>query len=219
MSTFAAKVKYMIRLAVAISVLLAMPDLVHAQLLNQAGHGKIEQATTAPPEIAGNTKLHFTKRSFYFTGGDEFAVFRRGDGGTVKLLLPAPLSWSLRALEESTQPVAIQLRRGSAIVTLEIVRNSPLEKHLTELLDTESVDNDHSPDDAQIINRLRDSLRSRKPSPEMKKGAELLLSIYRDPDAVPSESKSFYDAWRGTLSGGPSPPTEPATGPCSDRTP
>jgi hypothetical protein len=196
-----------------------MPDLVHAQLLNQAGHGKIEQATTVPPEIAGNTKLHLVKRSFYFTGGDEFAVFRRGDGGTVKLLLPAPLSWSLSALEESAQPVAIQLRRGSETVTLEIVRNSPLEKHLIELLDTESVDNDQSPDDAQIINRLRNSLRSRKPSPEMKKGAEFLLGIYRDPGAVPSESKNFYDAWRETLSADPSPPTEPATDSDSDRTP
>lgn len=209
----------MIRLAVAIFVLFAIPDLVHAQLLNQAAHGKIEQAATIPPEIAGDTTLHFMMRSFNFTGGDEIAVFRRGDGGTVKLLLPAPLNWSLCALEESKQPVAIQLRRGSATVTLEIVRNSSLEKHLIELLDTESLDNDHSSDNSQNINRLRDSLRSRKPSPEMKKGAEFLLGIYRDPDAVPSESKNFYNAWRETLSGGPSPQTEPATDAGSGRTP
>jgi hypothetical protein len=209
----------MIRIAVAMFILPAVPNLVHAQLLIQAGHGKIEQAAAIPPEIAGNTTLHFMKRSFYFTGGDEIAVFRRGDGGTVKLLLPSPLNWSLSALEESTQPVAIQLRRGSATVTLEIVRNSPLEKHLIELLDTESLGNDYSLDDAQIIDRLRDSLRGRKPSPEMKKGAEFLLGIYRDPDAVPSEAKSFYDAWREALSCSLSPPTEPATEAGLDRMP
>lgn len=114
MSLFIANVELMIRLIVAILVLLAIPGSVHAQLLTQTQHGRIEKAAAVPPEIAGKTTLHFIKRSFYLTGGDETVEFRGGDGSTVKLLFPAPLSWSLSALEESTQPVAIQLRRDRA---------------------------------------------------------------------------------------------------------
>ena len=59
MSLFIANVELMIRLIVAILVLLAIPGSVHAQLLTQTQHGRIEKAAAVPPEIAGNTTLHF----------------------------------------------------------------------------------------------------------------------------------------------------------------
>ena len=91
------------------------------------------------------------------------------------------------------------MRRNDKEQAFEIVRNSPLEKRLIAILQADLVDSEHSPDDAQTMARLRDSLRSRKPSPEEKKYVELLLRIYRDPSTAPPESKEFFEAWRKTL--------------------
>ena len=189
----------MIRLVVAIAALVAFSDVGQAQLLNRTGRGSVEQAAKILPELAGKTALHFKKHDFYFTSGDELAVFRIGDGRSLKLEFPTPLSWSLNALKEPAQPVVIVVRRNDKEQVLEIVRNSPLEKRLIELLQADLVDSKHSPEDAQTIARLRDTLRSRKPSPEEKECVDLLLRIYRDPSTAPTESKEFFEAWRKTL--------------------
>ncbi len=209
----------MIRLVVAIAALVALSDVGQAQLLNQTGHGSVKQAAKVFPELAGKTTLQFRERSFYFTGGDEVAVFRLGDGDTLKLKFPTPLGWSLMALKEPAQPILIVVRRNDKEQISEIVRNSPLEKRLIELLQADLVDREHSPDDAQTITRLRDSLRSRKPSSEEKKGMEWLLRVYRDPSAAPPECREFLDAWRETLVSEPLHSAEPATNPDSNGEP
>jgi len=196
---FALKVDRMIRLVVAIAALAAFSDVGQAQLLNRTGRGSVEQAAKIVPELAGKTTLHFKEHGFNFSGGDESAVFRLGDGRTLRLEFPSSLSWSLNALKEPAQPVVIVVRRNDKEQVLEIVRNSPLEKRLIELLQADLVDSEHSPDDAQTIAQLRDRLRSRKPSPQEKKCVEFLLRIYRDPSTAPPESKEFFEAWRKTL--------------------
>ena len=105
----------MIRLAVAIAAVVALSDVGQAQLLNQTGHGSIRQAAKVLPELAGKTTLHFRDRDFYFTGGDEVAVFRLGDGGTLKFEFPTPLRWSIMALKEAA-PIMLQALDGLAHV-------------------------------------------------------------------------------------------------------
>ena len=97
----------MIRFVVAIAALVAFSDVGQSQLLNQTGRGSVEQAAKVLPELAGKTTLHFKERDFYITSGDEFAVFRLGDGRTLKLEFSSPLSWSLNALKEPARPVVI----------------------------------------------------------------------------------------------------------------
>ncbi len=199
----------MIRIIITTISLLTMSGAGQAQLLTQVVPGKVERAAKVPSNFEGKTTLHFVRSFVYFTSGECGALFRCGDGDTLRLLFLHPFRWSEKACKKSAQPIAVEVRRDDERVLVEIVHNSAFEKRLVEFLTYDLVNGKHDRDDVQTLTEIRDSLRSRQPPPKMQELVKCWLKIFQDPDAAPPEIKGVVDVWLSTMAAEQSDEREP----------